>query len=617
MPQQRLRYIVDADTRGFGLIQNAGLAAAAAVATGFAAAVRITADFERQLSVLRGVSGATREEMDLLENQARDLGRTTEFTATQVAQAQTELARLGFTTNEILNSSGGVLDLALGLSAELGPAAELVGATLRQFQLDSSETGRVVDVLAESTTTSALNFERLRTSLAIVAPVANTTGASLERTVTLLGLLANAGVDASTAGTSLRRIFIDLNEQGLTLEQALDQVAMSADPLGTAVELVGVRAATALSILSDERGSIHSFTENLENAQGAARELADEIGDNLVGDVRELRSALEGLAIDIGQTTDGPLRLFIQTLTDGINNILDPLRYLELQWLNVREAITEALIAFNEWSDRVFGGDSSQQIANLEQSLRDLTDRQIEITSQLFQTGGGGFFQQNAGTTFSSATTGGGGSRSRRTTSGGSAGSGANPFNNPFNQFTSPGGGFSFFGGNIDTPGGFNMENNPFTMMSNASDDATENIMSNNSRLEGSFVALGAAIASSVDTGSAALDAFIGAVIPELVRLALANAVTSGTQSATGSGPAAAFLLPALIAGAVAAVTSGFNSVGVSSSSGTTSAALSSRSASGGTVNGGVTDQPINLIIDGATFSAVIQSAGRSGSLTS
>ena len=164
--KERLEYIVDANTKGFATaMKGIGVIAVAA----FAAAVKVTAEFEAQLSRLRGVSGANAKQMAELEKLQRKLGKSTAFTATEVGELQFELAKLGFTTNDILNSSGGVLDLAAGLGVGLAEAATLAGSTIRAFGLETSETGRVVDVLAKATSNSALDFSKLTESLKYAA----------------------------------------------------------------------------------------------------------------------------------------------------------------------------------------------------------------------------------------------------------------------------------------------------------------------------------------------------------------------------------------------------------------------------------------------------------------
>ena len=318
---QQLRFDLIANTKGFsGPITAAGTL----IVTAFAASIKVAAKFEKQLSKLRGISGATEKEMGQLSNQARNLGKSTAYTAIQVAQAQTELAKLGFTTNEILHGSGGVLNLAAGLGVELSEAAALTGSTLRQFGLEASKTGKVVDILAKSATESGLDFESLKESLKLVGPIAGSVGISIEETVGILETLADSGLKGSIAGTALRKSFIELNAAGIPLKEALDNVRNSSDQLGTAVDLVGKRAATAFVVLAK-----NGYTA-VSDFDGVANELRETMEDNLIGDFTKLTSAITDLGISAGNTSTGALRDLVQLLTGGASGLSDKLSFADL-----------------------------------------------------------------------------------------------------------------------------------------------------------------------------------------------------------------------------------------------------------------------------------------------
>ena len=171
------------------------------------------ANFQKGLSTLRAVTGNTADELLILNEQAKELGATTQFTAIEVVGLQTELAKLGFTIKDIENSTPAILDLAASLEVDLASAAEFAGSVVRSFGLTTEDTQRVVDVMAKSTSTSALNFEALKESIKVVAPAARATGVSIEKTAALLGILANNGLKGSVAGTGLSKSFIELNKK--------------------------------------------------------------------------------------------------------------------------------------------------------------------------------------------------------------------------------------------------------------------------------------------------------------------------------------------------------------------------------------------------------------------
>jgi len=257
------------------------------------------ADFQQALSGLEAISGASADELDVLGKQAKSLGASTAYTAIQVLELQTELAKLGFTAKGIQDSTPAILDLASALDVDLSNAAALAGSTVRAFGLETEDTQRVVDVLSLSASSVALDFESLKESFKNVAPAARSVGVSVEQTAALLGVLANAGVKGSRGGTKLSTAFIELNAKGLTLDQALEKISTSSNKLGTAMALAGKTGGTALVTLANETPQIAELTKQFENAEGAARKMAEIKLDNLAGDVKELGSAWEGFLLGI------------------------------------------------------------------------------------------------------------------------------------------------------------------------------------------------------------------------------------------------------------------------------------------------------------------------------
>ena len=184
-------------------------------------ATNIVIDFDSALANLGAVSGASAEDLEKLRNSALDLGESTKFTATEVAGLQLELAKLGFSTDEILQSTESILNLASATGTDLANPSQIAGSTVRAFNLDASEMDRVASTLGVATTKSALNMEFLQTAMSKVAPVSSALGFSIEDTTALLGGLANAGFDASTSATSTRNILLKLADSGGDLAQAL------------------------------------------------------------------------------------------------------------------------------------------------------------------------------------------------------------------------------------------------------------------------------------------------------------------------------------------------------------------------------------------------------------
>jgi len=196
---------------GIGLI----VIALGSMATLFSSAATKGAAFGKSLSTLRAITGQTAEELEILSDQAKELGSTTAFTAVQVLSLQTELAKLGFTLREIEDSTPAILDLSAALETDLASAAAFAGSSIKGFGLDTQDTQRLVDVFAKSTSASALDFDKLRESMKVFAPTAKAVGLSVERTTALLASLADRGLSGSLAGTGLAKVFIELSKKGI------------------------------------------------------------------------------------------------------------------------------------------------------------------------------------------------------------------------------------------------------------------------------------------------------------------------------------------------------------------------------------------------------------------
>lgn len=258
-------------------------------------------DFDQAQANLASVLGVSRDEMSALTEQSKELGATTRFTASQVSELQLEFAKLGFTQKEIEGMTGATLDLAGATGSELGETASIVGATMRGFGLDVSETQRVTDVMSKSFSTSSLDMSKFATAMASVAPVAKLSGKTIEQTTALISTLSDRGIDASTAGTGLRNMFLKANKAGLTFDEALVEINTSTDQVGTAMELFGTRGATLGVILANNtEDTLALHQANLE-AEGSTKTMADMQLNTLGGALDLLRSAWEGYILKINE----------------------------------------------------------------------------------------------------------------------------------------------------------------------------------------------------------------------------------------------------------------------------------------------------------------------------
>ena len=307
------------------------MAAAAGVKKVFSDLINTNKEFEQSNANLAAVMGKTRGETEALARQAKQLGATTQWTAIQILDLQTNLARLGFTQQEILNSTSAVQALATATQSDLGEAASLAGSTLRAFGLDATEMDRVASVLAVSTTKSALSFEKLATAMPIVSPVAKQFGFTIEDTVTLLGKLSDAGMDASMAATATRNIFLKMANESGKLAQAMGRPVHSVEEFGEALkemrekgmslndilQMVGIRGTAAFAVFADNAGTLKDFKESITGVGAELDKMVAEQLNTLEGSVTIMKSAWEGLMLSFSNS-NGTLK----KVTDALGKLL-------------------------------------------------------------------------------------------------------------------------------------------------------------------------------------------------------------------------------------------------------------------------------------------------------
>lgn len=311
-------------------------AAFAAMGKGIAAVVRNVATFERANSELAAVLGTNLKGIEELSNSAKELGRTSEFTASEVTSLQVALARLGFDTGQIESMQKSILNFALAMGTDLGSAAEFTGSALRAFGLEADDTRALLDVMSASTTNSALNFSKLQTSISVVAPIAKAFGLSVQETAAFLGILANNGFDASSAATALRNILLNLADSNGKLAQGIGHSAKTFPEIIQAFaelrakgievdEVLGMtdkRSAAAAAALISMGDDVADLKEKLDEAGGSLDTMATTMGDNVIGSVKALQSAWEGLTLAF-EGSRGPMKWVVDRLTDILNRLTD------------------------------------------------------------------------------------------------------------------------------------------------------------------------------------------------------------------------------------------------------------------------------------------------------
>lgn len=300
------------------------------------------AQFESQMAAVRAISGATEQQFRDLAESAQELGRTTVFTAIQVAELQEEFARLGFSTEEILAAQAATLDLASATGESLSSAAAIAGSSLRAYGLEASQITRVTNVMGASFTGSALNLERFTQSMKFAAPIAREAGFTIEETSAMLMVLADAGLHGSIAGNALKNIFIRLGDSNSKLNQSLEGTVQGLPQLivemermkketfnlTDATELLDKRSAPAFLVLLENIEKLSLASDLLNKAEGDINRMAAIRLDNLQGDFTLLKSATEGLGIAVGETFNFALRAAVTTLTSWVQGLAQSRKFI-------------------------------------------------------------------------------------------------------------------------------------------------------------------------------------------------------------------------------------------------------------------------------------------------
>lgn len=305
-------------------------------------AVKTFADFEDAMAKVNAISGATDKQFKLLTEDAKRLGATTRYSATEVSALQLAYSKLGFNPDEIIEATEATLDLALATGEDLAQSATVAASTLRGFGLSADETTRVTDVMAKSFSSSALDLNKFQVAMSVLAPVAKTAGVSLEQATGLLSTLVNAGVDASTAGTGLRNVFLDIADKGLTMEEALGKIQTSTNKNKTAMELFGKRGATVANILADNVIEAQNFTTAYLGAAGSASKMADIMDNTLQGAFFRLKSSVEGAFISIGEQI-APVLLRVTEYISSLVTKFNELSPTTKKWIVIIGGIAAAI----------------------------------------------------------------------------------------------------------------------------------------------------------------------------------------------------------------------------------------------------------------------------------
>ena len=291
--------------------------------------------FENGMMKVKAVTGASVSEFKMLTDEAKRLGSTTRFTALQVADLQLVLGRKGFDPTAIKNMEKSILDLALATGEDLSLAAEVTGASINAFQLESSDAARVANTLASAAANSSIQLSTFSTAFGHAGASANAVGMELEELAAMMGVLMDNGIKASKAGTGLRKIFTKLHKEGNNFTDVLDLATQGEVGLTKAMKMAGVTAGGQLLILAKNKKKVAELTEEYVTNTGRLDEMTALMGNTAQDKVLRMQSAIEGMKIEMGAL-----------IADAILPVIKSITKVVSKFANLSEGTKKFLIVF-------------------------------------------------------------------------------------------------------------------------------------------------------------------------------------------------------------------------------------------------------------------------------
>lgn len=332
-------------------ISNVGsnLMPVSAAVTGLGVAgLKVATDFEKAMSGVQAITGATGDEFDALREKAIDLGATTAFSSGEVAEAMTEMAKAGWTTNQIIDGMAGVLDATAASGENLGSVATIVADAITGFGLQAKDSARVADLLTQAANSGTIGITDLGESYKYVAPMAQSMGLSIEDVTTALAAMSMAGIKGSQAGTALRTVLANMTKPTDTVANAMETLGISIvnndgsfKSLNEIVEtmrgsfshltddqkayyataLAGKEGMSGmLSLLNQTQEEYDALSESMKLCTGIAGETASVMQDNLQSKLEQLGGALESLAIKLADHVIPFLTVLVERITSVIDS---------------------------------------------------------------------------------------------------------------------------------------------------------------------------------------------------------------------------------------------------------------------------------------------------------
>lgn len=344
-----------------------------------AAAVKVAADFDSGMSQVAAVSGATGKELDALREKAREMGAKTKFSASEAAEAMNYMAMAGWKTGDMLDGIEGIMNLAAASGEDLATTSDIVTDALTALGLSAKDSGHFADILAAASSNANTNVSMMGETFKYCAPVAGALGFTAEDTAEAIGLMANAGIKSSQAGTAMRTMLTSLTGEVTFVGDAFGELTIQttntdgsmrslgeiladcrvafsqmseSEQAANAEALVGKNAMSGfLAVMNAAPADIEKLNNAITNCDGTAEKMAETMQDNLAGQLTILKSQLEELAISIGEILMPSIRQivgWIQGLVDWLNGLDEGTKKIIVTIALVAAAVAPVLIVIGK-----------------------------------------------------------------------------------------------------------------------------------------------------------------------------------------------------------------------------------------------------------------------------
>jgi len=278
------------------------------------------AEFEDSMMKVNVVTGATTSEFNSLTKEAKRLGRTTRFTASEFSKLQLILGRKGFDPTEIIAMEEAIAKLALATGEDLSLAADTVSSSLNAFNLEADESNRIANTLAMAAANSSIQLSTFSTAFGHAGSAAHAVGVDIEELSAMMGVLMDNGIKASKAGTGLRKAFSRLHEEGIPFGKTLDNISNGTMTWNEALALVGETGANQLFILANQKDKVDELTTSYKENTTALDKMTSKMESTAKDKVLKMNSAIESMNIELGALLSERLVPIIRKITELASN---------------------------------------------------------------------------------------------------------------------------------------------------------------------------------------------------------------------------------------------------------------------------------------------------------